>query len=200
MIYYIFKYIILPFYWLLRMPKVTGMKNTGAILHGKAIIISNHRTNLDPLLLALTMPRFIHFMAKQELFETKAGSLLFKSLLVFPVNRKSTDMKSMKKALEVLDEGKVFGIFPEGKRCVTDDIDEFENGAAFFAIKTDAPILPVYIPKDNFKLFKRPRLYVGEAILPAEYNNFSGSKSAAVRNLSAIFAERIDALREMAGD
>lgn len=199
MIYYLFKYIVLPFYWLIRMPKVYGYKNTKAIRKGKAIIISNHRSNLDPVLLALCLPRFIHFMAKEELFGNKLAGLLIKALLAFPVSRKASDMKSMKTALELLDKGKCFGIFPEGKRAVTDEMDAFEKGAAFFAIKTDAPILPVYIPKNNYRLFKRPRLYIGEAIRPEEYNA-NGAKSAAIRKLNTMFEERIDELRVSAGD
>ena len=200
MIYYVLKYIILPFYWLFRMPKVVGYENTRAIRRGKAVIICNHRSNSDALLLALTMPRFIHFMGKAELFKNRIAGAVLNGLLVFPVDRSSMDMKAMKQALEVLEKGKVFGIFPEGKRCVTDDIDEFEKGAAFFAIKTNAPILPLYIPKDNFRLFKRPRLYVGKAIMPEEYNNIPGSKSAAVRKLSDMFEERVNELRVIAGD
>lgn len=49
------------------------------------------------------------------------------------------DLQSLKNALKVLDKGEVFGIFPEGKRAVTDSLDEFEKGAAFLAIRSGAP-------------------------------------------------------------
>ena len=199
MLYYILRFLVQPLYWLVRMPKVYGIKNTKAILKGSAIVICNHRTMKDPVFLACILPRFIHFMAKKELFDTWIGKWFFRGFLVFPVDRGNADMKSMKKAMEVLKENRVFGIFPEGKRCVTDETDAFEKGAAFLAIKAQVPILPTYIPKDNFKLFKRPRLYIGDVITPEEYA-FEGSKSAAINRLTALFEERVDELRELAGD
>lgn len=199
MLYYILLYIIKPFYWLFRWPCVHGRENLKSIRKGKAIVISNHRAMLDPLLMVFTVPRFIHFMAKSELFRTWLGRWFFNMLLVFPVERKSADMKSMKKAVDLLDKGCVFGIFPEGKRSVTDDVDTFEKGTAFFALKAKAPILPMYIPVDNYNIFERPHIYVGKLITPDEYV-IEGSKTAAVNNLTRLLEERVNELRIQAGD
>lgn len=196
MIYYLLKYILMPIYFLFRMPRIFGRENLKSIKSGKAVIICNHRSMLDPIFLALTTNRFIHFMAKAELFNNKVLGTLLKGLLVFPVNRCSTDVKALKQALEVLDKGCVFGIFPEGTRSITNDVDTFENGAAFLAMRAEAPILPMYIPANNYKLFKRPRLYIGKLITPDEYN-FTGSKSAAVKKLTHMLEERVDELKKL---
>lgn len=194
MIYYLFKYIVLPFYWLIRMPKIYGKENLKLIKKGKAIIISNHRSMLDPLFIALISNRFIHFMAKSELFDNKLSAWLFRNLLVFPINRGKSDMNSIKRALEVLQQDKVFGIFPEGKRSVTNDIDLFEKGAAFLAVKSEAPILPMYIPVDNYRLFKRPRIYIGELITADKYQT-NKAKSVIVREITTCTENVINELK-----
>ncbi|MBQ9832617.1 MAG: 1-acyl-sn-glycerol-3-phosphate acyltransferase [Clostridia bacterium] len=161
MIYLIIRYGLWPLLWLIFHPKVCGAKNL--FVKGKAIIVCNHRSLLDPVLLAITTLRPIHFMAKAELFESKLGNLFFRSLYAFPVHRKTADLTSLKKALKVLEQNKIFGIFPEGKRAVTGELDEFEKGASLLAVKSKSPIIPVYIQPESYRsLF--PKMRVGEPI------------------------------------
>ena len=138
--YIFFKWLL----WLIYRPKVFGNKKNLRI-KGGVIFIANHRALYDPLLLVVSSPRIIHFMAKKELFDNPVGRVFFKSLFVFPVNRKTADMKSIRQSLKLLRDGKAFGIFPEGRRSATDGMDEFEKGTAFIAAKSGAPIVPVYI-------------------------------------------------------
>ena len=161
-------------------------------IKGKAIFISNHISMMDPILLAAVSPRNIRFMAKKELFKSKLSNLLFRSLLAFPVNRKSVDMQSLRKAMKVLSDGKVFGIFPEGKRAVTDDMDEFENGAAFLAIRTGAPVIPIYIHPDTYRW--RPCIMVGQ---PININDIVANvnKSDLVEVATNEFVDAINSLR-----
>ncbi|MBQ2770595.1 MAG: 1-acyl-sn-glycerol-3-phosphate acyltransferase [Clostridia bacterium] len=147
--------------WVILRPKVVHHERL--FFKGKAIIVSNHWSMADPVLIAFVSPRIIHFMAKAELFQSWIGNLFFRSINAFPVNREKTDLTSMRKAKEVLDAGKVFGIFPEGKRAVRRRLDELEKGAAFMALRCDAPIIPVYTDPETFKRF-RIRIIVGEPI------------------------------------
>lgn len=148
MFYFIAKYLLFPFVWLLYRPKIYGKELMR--VKGKAIFVCNHLSMWDPLMLAVLSPRYIHFMAKAELFRTIWGKLLFYGLLAFPVNRKQTDRTSIRRAMQVLDKGKVFGIFPEGKRSITGSLDEFEKGAAFLAVRSGAPVLPLYISPQSY--------------------------------------------------
>lgn len=131
--YIFFKWLL----WLIYRPKVFGNKKNLRI-KGGVIFIANHRALYDPLLLVVSSPRIIHFMAKKELFDNPVGRVFFKSLFVFPVNRKTADMKSIRQSLKLLRDGKAFGIFPEGRRSATDGMDEFEKGTAFIAAKSGA--------------------------------------------------------------
>lgn len=167
MLYVIVKYILLPFIYLFFRPVIVGRQYL--FLRGKAIFVCNHISMWDPVFLAVLCPRNIHFMAKSELFKRWYGKLLFKSLLAFPVNRNQADMQSMKNAMKVLNAGKAFGIFPEGKRTITNDLDDLEKGAAFLAVRSGAPIIPLYIRRDSysqqsFKLAVGLPILVGDLI------------------------------------
>ena len=181
----------LPLLLLLR-PKVFGKKENLRI-KGGAIFICNHRALMDPVMLALVSPRLIHFMAKKELFETRLARFLFNSLLVFPVSRKSADIKSIKKAIALLNDGKAFGIFPEGKRAVTDSLDEFEKGAAFLAIRSGAPVIPIYIHPDTSRQI-RPVMLVGK---PIDVSSIvaTANKSSLIDVVTDELSDSIDALR-----
>lgn len=164
---YIFAYIFFKWLlWLIWRPKVFGNKKNLRI-KGGVIFIANHRALYDPMLLVVSTPRIVHFMAKKELFDNPVGRIFFKSLYVFPVNRKTADMKSIRQSLKLLREGKAFGIFPEGRRSATDGMDEFEKGTAFIAAKSGAPIVPIYINPQKSRT-GRSMIYVGEVIRPEE--------------------------------
>ena len=161
MIYVFFKYLLTPFFWLFMMPQV---KNFGRLFfRGRGIIISNHFSLSDPIRLGMVAPRPVHFMAKQELFNTPLKRFFLKGLLAFPVYRKHADMVSLKQAMTVLERGRIFGIFPEGRRSMTGELDTFEKGAAFLALRCNAPVIPVYADPD-WKKHKKIRMIVGEAI------------------------------------
>ena len=160
---------------LIKRPRVYGKKEN-LRTKGGVIFIANHRNLLDPVMLAILIPRMIHFMAKKELFESKFGNWFFRSALVFPVNRKSADMKSLRQALKLLEEGKAFGIFPEGRRAVMDEMDDFEKGTALIASRTDAPIVPIYISPSTYRFGGRMRAIVGEKILVSDVKAHMGSR------------------------
>ncbi|MCE5189726.1 MAG: 1-acyl-sn-glycerol-3-phosphate acyltransferase [Eubacteriales bacterium] len=161
MIYFFFKYLLTPFFWLLFWPNVKNFERL--FFRGCAIIVSNHFSLSDPIRLALVIPRPVHFMAKQELFQSKLKRFLLGQLLAFPVYRKHADMLSLKQAMSVLEKGRIFGIFPEGRRSITGELDSFEKGAAFLALRCNAPIIPLYADP-NWKKRKRIRMIVGEPI------------------------------------
>ena len=191
MLYLLIKWTIGQLILLVTRPIVYGRQNLR--VKGKAIFIANHRSMWDPLILALVSPRNIHFMAKKELFESKVGNFFFRSLFAFPVNRRNVDLQSLKNALKVLDKGEVFGIFPEGKRAVTDSLDEFEKGAAFLAIRSGAPVIPIYIHPDTSRQI-RPVMLVGK---PIDVSSIvaTANKSSLIDVVTDELSDAIDALR-----
>lgn len=161
--FYLLLYLFKPILWLIFRPKVYGNRKY-LNPKGGAIFICNHIAKTDPLLIAIVSPRIVHFMAKKEVFESFIGNLMFRSLMVFPVDRGTADLKSLRNALDLLKKKRAFGIFPEGRRMVADRMDEFELGTAFIAMRSGAPVVPLYLANDSYKKGKRPRFIVGEPI------------------------------------
>jgi len=189
MFYIFFKYLITPFFWLIYRPKVVNLGRL--FFRGRGILISNHFTLGDPIRLAMVAPRPVHFMAKQELFNTPLKRFFLKQLLAFPVYRKQADMLSLKQAMSVLEHDHIFGIFPEGRRSLTGELDSFEKGAAFLALRCNSPIVPIYADP-NWKKRGRVRMIVGETIDPNAI-----AKAHAGRGVDAVTDAIRDALQQL---
>ena len=132
---------------------------------GKVIICSNHLSNLDPPTIGITTPRPIYFMAKQELFQNPFLRLLMSNLHAFPVKRGTGDREALRKGLQLLDEGKVFCLFPEGTRSKTGELGKPLAGAGFFAKSSKAAVVPAVII-GPYKVGKRLKVVYGKPIDP----------------------------------
>lgn len=159
---------------------------------GKLVVCSNHKNNLDPVLIAIMFPRKISWMAKRELFNNKILAYLIRKVNAFPVNRDEVDISAVKNALKVLKENKVLGIFPEGTRVKELDLTKAKAGASMLAIRAKSPVLPVYIDS-SYKLFSKVNIYIGKPLYlhnevkgkpsPEEYKEFSKEILATIYNL-----------------
>lgn len=147
---------------------VTGIENVPT--EGKIIICSNHVSMLDPITVAITVPRRIYFMAKKELFKNKIFGKLLDKLGAFPVDREGADLSAIRNSLKILKSEEALGIFPEGTRSKKEEIDNAKPGIAMISIKGKAPIVPIYIDT-KYKLFKKINIIIGEQIISEEYYN-----------------------------
>jgi 1-acyl-sn-glycerol-3-phosphate acyltransferase len=123
--------------------RVEGKENVPR--KGPLIVVSNHMTYVDPPLLGASVPRRITFMAKQELFRPSLMGLVVRAYGAFPVRRDRFDREALRHALEVLNQEDVLGMFPEGKRSFSHQLQEIQAGTAFIAAHSGAPIVPVGI-------------------------------------------------------
>ena len=150
--------------------KVIGRKNIPK--EGALIFCGNHRSLLDPPLIVITASRNdIHFIAKQEL---KKGPFIFlgKVFEVIFVKRDAKDIASLKESLRYLKNNECIGLFPEGTRNGIEKGEKLKNGVAYFALNSDAKIIPVGI-KGGEKPFKKATITFGE---PMEFNEEKKNK------------------------
>ena len=112
---------------------------------GPLIIVANHLHIMDPPLLGASVPRRINFMAKEDLFHKWMSRTIVQAYGAFPVRRGQLDRKALRKALEQLQEGRVLGIFPEGKRSQDGKLQSIQLGASLLATRSGVPIVPVGI-------------------------------------------------------
>lgn len=161
---------------------------------GRLIVCSNHKSLIDPFLLAVPFHRQIRYMAKSELF-TDHGPLarrLLYQLGAFPVRRGRGDAESIKTAIQILNSGGIVGVFPQGK-CVFDNSPFMPKaGAAMLALKTKSSVLPVSIYCDGvIKPFRRITVRIGK-LIPFEELSRAGDGRRQIREASAIIADHIN--------
>ena len=108
---------------------------------GPVIFASNHVGVIDGPLLAIFAPRPAHVLTKIEMFRGFMGRFLWAAGQV-PLDRFHTDPRAVKTCLKALRDGRVVGIYPEGSRGAG-DLEWFHRGAAYLALVSGAPVVPV---------------------------------------------------------
>jgi len=121
--------------------EVHGLENVPR--HGSAILAPNHRSLIDHFVVASLTKRQVWFMGKAELFKNKRAAQLLNALGAFPVKRGKPDRASLQRCLELLGDGNLVGIYPEGTRRPDSRFDEVEEGFAYIAVRSGAPIVPI---------------------------------------------------------
>ncbi len=169
----------------------------GVPADGPVILACNHISYLDPPAIAVSCPRPVSYMAKQELFTIPFLGWLIRLLYAFPVDRSRGDMAAMKQALTVLRSGACLGIFPEGTRNPKGVPMAPGLGLAFLAAKSGATVVPTFISgAADAKKLAEIRVAFGEPM------RIEGGRKASREDLakwSNVLMERIYALREITG-
>ncbi len=158
-IYQFIRLLLLAIFKIFFRIKVKGKENMPD--QGGVIVMSNHISAFDPPLLAAIFSRPVRFMAKKELFENPVIRFVLFLADAFPVDRSKNDITAVKKALSVIKEQEVLGLFPEGTRHPEGKLGNPKAGSVMLAIKSGAPILPVGIK--NIKSEGRITINIGEA-------------------------------------
>lgn len=139
---------------------------------GAAILVCNHTSGLDPLLIQSVCPRMIRWMMSREYYEMPALKWVFKTTGAIPVERGGRDLSATRSAMRALADGYVVGIFPEGRIETSRDLMPFQTGATMMAIKTGVPVYPAYLDgtqrnkpmRDVFTYPQKASLRFGQAI------------------------------------
>ncbi len=129
---------------------ISGLENFPN--HGPAIIVFNHLGDPDAVLLLATLPfTTIEGIGKVELYDHWLVGPLFRAYGIIWVHRGQPDRKAIRAALDGLAEGRMVTIAPEGRQSVIGGLEEGNEGAAFLALKSGAPIIPIGITGTEHK-------------------------------------------------
>ncbi len=182
--------------------KIEGSENVPR--QGGFIVVSNHVSHLDPIILSISLKRPIHFMAKEELFEIPVFGFIISRLNAFPVRRGSFDRKAIQNSLKLLDEEKVLGMFPEGTRSTDGKLNKPHHGPATFAYRVGVPIVPMgligtgealrkgtWLPK-----FKRIKVRIGEPLYFSKSSRVKIEKSDIIRASNEIMESISSLIKE----
>lgn len=143
LIYWLVRAVLQPcFHLWLRMERL-GREHVPA--RGPVILAANHRSFLDPFVIATLVRRPVYFVAKRELFRRRGVGWLLNALGAFPVDRGASDAAAMATACELLDRGECVVIFPEGTRVRSGGLGRAHRGVGRLALETGAPVVPVAV-------------------------------------------------------
>jgi 1-acyl-sn-glycerol-3-phosphate acyltransferase len=158
---------------------------------GPAILVANHRSSIDPFVVAAFTLRRVRFLMAKEYYETTGLRWFFRWMRAIPVKRDGNDLSATKVALRALADGEVIGIFPEGG--IRNDTastpfagkegqEAVKHGAALFALRTGAPLYTAYVsgtpPLDSvFLAFFRPSKSSVSFAGPLAFEKSGGGKA-----------------------
>ena len=116
---------------------------------GGVIVLINHLSDSDPMIVQNASSRGIHFMAKSELFTIPILKQWMTFWGGFPVKRGVPDRASIRLAVELAKAGRVVGIFPEGKLSEDGKLQEIREGAALIIRMSEVPVICLGIKNTN---------------------------------------------------
>lgn len=125
---------------------------------GPVLLAPNHISDLDPPCAGCSIARPSWYMAKQELWEAPFVKWVMPHIHAYPVRRGRADRGALRKSLQMLEEGKVVGIFPEGHRSPDGRLQPPELGIGLLALRSGAPVVPMAIIGTNGIFPKGSRL------------------------------------------
>ena len=168
---------------------------------GPALLVCNHPSDFDPVILAIGLPRTLWFMGAAREFRRPIVGQIIPLLGAFPVEHGRVDRRALRTALDLLARGEVVAVFPEG-----DDIPgsphRFETGAGFLAGHSGAPLVPAAIRGTDAILsggrLRRPlvRLRVGA---PLDLAGVTGSRHERNTTITRLAEDSVRELYESLG-
>ena len=167
---------------------------------GAAIVVSNHASYVDAILLGTASPRPIHFLVLRWMYDLLLIRWFYWGMGTIPVSGEGRDSRGIKRALRLLSSGRVLGVFPEGSRSADGTLSAPRLGAAMIAALSGAPVVPAWIDgaRDSLPVggvFPKPaRIHVrfGKPL------RFDKGRSGGGREALGTFAqEMLDAIRRL---
>jgi len=177
--------------------RTTGRKNIPD--RGPVMLVSNHLSHLDVLVIGILLDRPLNYVARSTLFFWPLAPFI-RSLGAFPIQRDGIGAQGLKETLKRLKRGGIVTLFPEGTRTLDGDLGELKAGIALLAAKARVPVLPAAIagtfdawPRSRGYPVTHPiRVHFGEPI-PTDEVRTLGAEA-----LTALIRERILRCQEVA--
>jgi 1-acyl-sn-glycerol-3-phosphate acyltransferase len=155
---------------------------------GPVLILANHESFLDPLVVGLAVRRRVHSLARSTLFRPEWFGRFLRDMGTLPVDIDGSPRDGLEKSIQVLKSGEPLVVYPEGERCWDGQMQEFKPGICLMLKTVPVPVVPVGIA-GAFEAFPRTKKYprfsplfwsptpgaiaaaVGKPILPSQYAN-----------------------------
>ncbi|MEE3219254.1 MAG: lysophospholipid acyltransferase family protein, partial [Planctomycetota bacterium] len=154
---------------------------------GGVLVLSNHQSYLDPMLVGVSLDRRLNYLARKTLFNFPPLGWLISSLNGIPLDREGLGLSGVKETLRRLKRGEMVLVFPEGTRCRDGEVGALKPGFVALARRGRVQLLPVGID-GAFDAWPRSRAFpapsainieLGQPISPGEIRQFSDDELVA---------------------
>ena len=176
---------------------------------GGALVLSNHQSHLDPILVGLACDRRMNYLARQTLFGFPPFRWLINSLDAIPIDREGLGLNGLKETLRRIKRGERVLMFPEGTRTPDGEVHALKPGFCALARRLDVPLVPVAVDgaydawpgSENFPGGGRIDVQFGPPIMPDEIAKYEERELVAEveRRIRACHAKARRQLRRRAG-
>jgi 1-acyl-sn-glycerol-3-phosphate acyltransferase len=112
---------------------------------GGALLLINHQSFLDPLMVGLPLPRPVSFLARDNLFRIPIVGWILRHTYVIPISRERGGTESLRESIRRMDHGFLVGIFPEGTRSIDGKLQEMKPGFISLVRRAKVPVIPVAV-------------------------------------------------------
>ncbi|REJ77028.1 MAG: 1-acyl-sn-glycerol-3-phosphate acyltransferase [Planctomycetota bacterium] len=151
-------------------------RGTDRLPESGALLISNHQSYLDPLLIGVPLKRPVSYLARHNLFRVPFIGWTLRNTYVMPIRREGGGTESIRESVRRMKQGFLVGIFPEGTRTASGELNDFKPGFIALARNAKLPIVPIGIagahrvmPRGTvFPRRGRVRVVFGEPLPPEE--------------------------------
>ena len=177
---------IYVYYKIVYIIKVEGQENIPK--EGALIFCGNHRSFLDPPLIKVTAKREVFFLAKASLFKNPFLGFMGKLFEEIPVKKEDgNDVNAVKISLKHLKNNECIALFPEGTRNGIEKGEKVKDGAAFFAVRTGAKVVPIGI-SGTLKAFHRLTIRYGK---PLDFSSYDKNNQEALEEITKTIMDNI---------
>ena len=181
--------------------RVDGRENVPPA--GPVLLVSNHQSFLDPVLIGVGLARPVHYLARSSLFESsKIFSAIIRSLNAVPIRREAFSKESVRECIDILSRGNALALFPEGTRTRDGHIGRLRAGFGMIAARSGSTVVPALIqgafeawPRSRPLPCARPiRVRFGRAIGPEEVQRLGRSITERVQRELAVLESKAKGL------
>lgn len=166
---------------------------------GGGLVLVNHQSFLDPMLVGLPLQRPVSYLARDSLFRVPVIGWILRNTYVMAINRDAASTASIRTALQRMNDGFLVGLFPEGTRSFDGKVGEFKPGFISLIRRAKVPVYPVGIagaheamPRGGIRLWpQRVRVVYGPPLCAEKVARLS--KKGHEDELVALVREAVEA-------
>ena len=158
-----------------------------------AILAANHSGFSDPMVLETAFwYRRVHYVVGEIAMEGKVKSAFMRAAGCIKLDRNVTDLKAIKQCVQVLKEGFLLEMFPQGG--INGDDAAFKPGIMLIAVQADVPVIPIYIEARK-NIFQRYRMVIGDPFYWKDYCDKKRPGLKDMENLTRLLEEKYNECR-----